>query len=540
MGRDNRNRWVFVNHPAKQPLDVHEVRFWKKHLEKILKVGLEFEYNLPNKNGRCKGTNNACPCSMMSKASCWSECVRRAECERERGKGFECHGIYCSQFETICITCDRFKVDCMVCDQRYDPQKNPNAIRERMKSALHPSNSYGMVNKSGVHSIETDGSLLGEKGAEVITVGRRVDFWEFFRMSKEIIDLALINGAFVNERCSIHAHVLGAYYGKIAKDRENGPGVHANISELERTLPEIILANFHQLCRRYQNAMTWMTMGLDDPNHLTRWEKFRVSVLEISAILNSMPRVKEEVSSNAGGNKYGWVNYNNIGFDENGDVSRLHVEMRACDGLMSPSAVAALACMYFALMIKAVEISRYGVVEVGDEAWMNQAREVKKAILNNMKNYQDGDRFGYTENLPKYYDILIGESLDLVGQLKHILMTCGPAYEILEKLAERPCALRRLDGHTWNDIERDLAVQLTAEDLFHTRLSEVIDMRIVDKCMNEVEWIKEVGNILKNERDLGIDPDDATVEDRIGSYVGQKKRDGEVIWLDRVGTMAFV
>ena len=58
-----------------------------------------------------------------------------------------------------------------------------------------------------------DGSLLGKKGAEVITVGRRVDYWEFYKMAKTIIDTAVTKGAYVNERCSTHMHVLAGYYG---------------------------------------------------------------------------------------------------------------------------------------------------------------------------------------------------------------------------------------------------------------------------------------------------------------------------------------
>jgi glycosyltransferase involved in cell wall biosynthesis len=45
----------------------------------------------------------------------------------------------------------------------------------------------------------------------------------------------------------------------------------------------------------------------------------------------------------------------------------------------------------------------------------------------------------------------------------------------LEKLAERPCALRRCDGQNWKDIEKDLAVEFTNDDLFVHKLSEIID-----------------------------------------------------------------
>ena len=544
MGRDNRDKWTFYIHPSKKIISAEEARYWKHTLAKILKIGLEFEYNLPDKNGTCKGDNNACPCKSMVDKDCWQKCVRQDDCEFY--KDGACFGLFCTGFVSACISCTNFEVDCKSCEHRYDPNRNPDSIRERISRELQPSGSYGTITKYGVHSITTDGSLLGKKGAEIITVGRRVDFWEFFKMTKEIIDLALANNAYVNERTSIHAHILASYYGKVPGGNmvdgknDSGPGIPNQISELERNMPEIVLANFHQLCRRYQNALTWMTMGLDDPKHMTRWEKFRVSVLNISAILNSMATVQHEVSANSGGNKYGWVNYNYCNFDQDGSLRRLHVEMRVMDCLLTPSAVAALACLYYAMMIKAVEISRYGIVEVGDKEWMEQALIIKAAMLNNMKGYGDGDRFADTSNLHRHYEILIAQSFDLIAQVKHILMKLGPTYEILEKLAERPCALRRCDGDSWESIEKSLSVEMSPEDMFTNKLREIIDLRFVDQCKDENEWIKEACQVLREDKELAIDPDDDTIEDRIFTFVKDKKEDGEMVWLDRVGTMGMV
>ena len=538
MGRDNRDKWTFYVHPSKKTIDATEVRYWKSMLNKILKVGLEFEFNLPNKNGTCKGDNNACPCRHMANKDCWRECIRAKECEEV--KAGNCFGVFCTGFISACIECREFEVDCESCESRYDPNRNPDSIRERMTQTLTPSMSYGNVTKHGVHSIVTDGSLLGKKGAEVITVGRRPDYWEFFKMSEKIINLASDNKAYVNERCSIHAHIIASYYGKLPNSKDYGPGIPNQINEMEKDMPEIILANFHQLCRRYQNAMTWMTMGLDTPDKMTRWEKYRVSILGISAILNSMQHVVQEVSANAGNNKYAWANYNYCQFNEKGGLKRVHVELRVMDGLMSASAVAAMSCLYYSLMIKAVEISRYGIVEVGDQEWLTNAERVKSTLLNNMKGYQDGDRFGDTRNLSEHYETLISESFDLISQVKHILMRLGPAYEVLEKLAERPCALRRCDGEPWEKIEADLAVPMTAEDHFANKLAEIIDLRLVDQCQDEGEWVTEAGTLMREDKELNIDPDDDTIEDRITEYTSKKKNDGELVFLDRVGSMALI
>ena len=563
MARDNRDKWTFVQHKTKPVIDGKDLAYWKNTLKKILKIGVEFEFNLPEQKGTCKGDSNACPCIKMTTDTCWAKCAkiatcfskpsydicaqRTGTCEPDDCAGCEhfkanedvdCKGIYCPGFISACLLCKDFETNCSTCEHRYDPKKNPDEIRAQVIEKMDPSQSYGDVRGSGVHSITTDGSLLGKKGMEVITVGRRVDYWEFYKMCKNIIDTAVKRNAYVNERTSIHMHLLASYYGKMFPGDSSSSGIPANISELERSMPEIILANFHQLCRRFQNAITWMSIGLDEPHRITRWEKFRVSVLDTSAIMNTMSGVKEAVSQNAGGNKYGWVNYNYTQFDRQGDISRLHLEMRMMDCLLSPSAAAAFACMFYAMMIKSVEISRWGVVEIGDNVWMEQTKRIKKALMNGTGGY-DGERFSDTSNLHKYYDILIGESLELVRQLKHILIKIGPAYQVLEKLAERPCGLRRCQGDSWDTIEKELAVFINEDDIFAQALVECIDLRYISECRDPEEWIAEIGKVLRENPELGLEGD-PTVEERISQIIDVKRGDGEVIWSDSLGTILML
>lgn len=561
--KNNQRNWTFFHLPSRAPLSSQEVQYWKNSLKKILKVGLEFEFNLPNKeNGTCKGDSDTCPCTNLSlENECWQKCINTEECfssaknidlcqnitgtcEEEQCATCDhfkvkCSGIFCPNFISYCFICKEYRRDCDHCKYLYDPNKNPSNIRKQLNKELRPNNTYGLINETGVHSITTDGSLLGEKGAEIITVGRRIDYWEFYKMAKNINERTVTRGGYLNERCSIHMHLLASYYGKLIPNSEKS-SIPVKVSELEKDMPEVILANLHQLVRRYQNAMTWMMMGLDDPDHLTRWEKFRVSVLPISAILNPMIEVKDQVASNAGGNKYGWINYNQVAFGENGAVKRFHVEFRACDSLLSHSAIAAIACMYYALLIKAVEISRYGVVEIGNKDWLNHAQKVKDCLLNNMKGYQDGDRFGNTKNLSPHYDLLTGESLELVRQLKHILIQIGPAYEVLEKLAEKPIALRRCEGQSWEEIEDNLKVLINEEGHLENLIREVIDLRHISECKNITEWIETVNDLIINKQDPNIDNAGPNLSDIIAKFVDTKRNDGELVWSNPIGAPVFI
>lgn len=561
--KNNQKNWTFFHLPSRPPLSSQEVQYWKNSLKKILKVGMEFEFNLPNKeNGTCKGDSDTCPCiNLLLENKCWQKCINTeacfsnaksmdlcqnitGTCEEEQCATCDhfkvkCSGIFCPNFISYCFICKDYKRDCDHCQYLYDPNKNPSNIRKQLNKELRPNNTYGLINDSGVHSITTDGSLLGEKGAEIITVGRRIDYWEFYKMAKNINERTVTRGGYLNERCSIHMHLLASYYGKLVPNSEKS-SIPVKVSELEKDMPEVILANLHQLVRRYQNAMTWMMTGLDDPGHLTRWEKFRVSVLPISAILNPMIEVKDQVANNAGGNKYGWINYNQVAFNNDGSVKRFHVEFRACDSLLSHSAIAAIACMYYALLIKAVEISRYGVVEIGNKDWLDHAQVVKQSLLNNMKGYQDGDRFSDTRDLAPYYDILTSESLELVRQLKHILIQIGPAYEVLEKLAEKPIALRRCEGQSWEEIEEDLKVLIDEEGHLENLIREIIDLRHISECKNISEWVDIVSDLVIKKQDPNIDNTDPNLNDVIAKFVDTKRNDGELVWSNPIGAPVFI
>ncbi len=540
--RNNRERWQFYNHPSKPVLSSSDVRYWKRSLKGLLKVGIEFEFNLQEQKGSCKGDNAQCPCVRIGEG-CWEVCTLLKECSKlpcidtcssqatsckpaTCGKcktyNFKCIGPSCVDFMSSCFTCTNFDKNCDTCAKRYDPDRDPKNVRNIMSNEFQPSNNYGKVSSSGVVGITTDGSLAGDKGVEIITIGRRVDYWEFYKMTKKIIDRSVELGAYLSERTGSHMHVLTSY---------NDDG---GSNEMEKPMPQIILANFHQLCRRYQNALTWMTIALGDPNHMTRWEKFRVSILDISPVINDMRKVVEAVHHKSSGSKYGFVNYDNTRFT-GGDIDRFHVEFRGADSTLCPSWYAALACMHYAMVIKAVEISRYGMLKVGDEEWLNRAKKMKEVILNNCGDYS-GPRTSNTSKLLDNRTYFIKESLDLVGQLKGILLKLGPAYDVLMKIAERPAAMRLLDGDTWEDIEKSLEMKMDDVDALEVKMNEIIDLKLIEDCSNLGEWVKEVQRCMTDDEEVEQDIE----TEQIQLFVDTKMREGEMIWSTSVGCVVSI
>lgn len=544
--RDNRSKWKFIvdkyNVRVDKTLSAHEVRYWKDILYKILKVGIEFELNLPKARPRCDGNDPRCQCKYLAERDCWAKCAkleycqatknimtcanRTSKCKPEQCANcedyeFTCLGLYCNEFVPFCVVCEAFKKPCDTCEKYKVKQLAPHEVRQLLIDKFNPSGSYGHVGK-GVVKITRDGSLVSDGGVEIITVGRRVNYWEFYNMSKEILDLAKAHGAYVNERCGAHMHVLAAYYG--------------DINELEKPLPELVLANFHQLVRKYQNALTWLTMALHDPMHLTRWEKFRVSILDISPIADSMRRVVEKVTDVAGGNKYAFVNYRNCYFNKTGDIEIFHVEFREADATLCPSVYAALACLHFAFVIKAVEISRYGLLMVGGNEALKKACEMKKLILNGADRDYHGSRLGDTAAVLDHVDYFREEAVDMLSQMKNILIKLGPAYDVLEKLAYKPVALRRAEGDSWDTIENDLKVDMDETGKIEIKIDEVIDLRLVDDCFELNEWIENVTRIINEE----LPVEEKITVDVVNNYIKTKIKEGDFIWSEKLGAIISI
>ena len=188
--RNNRENWQFYSHPSKPVLEPAEVRYWKEAMKKLLKVGIEFEFNLPSQKGSCKGDDIQCPC-MKIEEGCWKGCTNTKACAKtpcdeacikylknactsdKRTKNcvkckeykFECIGTSCIDFVSICFSCNDFDKNCETCKKRYIPEKDPAHIRNMLSDDFRPTGSYGQINRSGVVNITQDGSLRGDKVA---------------------------------------------------------------------------------------------------------------------------------------------------------------------------------------------------------------------------------------------------------------------------------------------------------------------------------------------------------------------------------------
>ena len=204
--RNDRKRWLFLKSEIRPVLTPEQVIYHRRALTQTLKSGIEIELNMPSKSsGQCRGENQICSCKYEAVDNCWKTCINKEECLSLRTKDlcynmgdeacekigsdcsicdryvFRCIGITCSNFISACFTCSLYEKECASCKYKFDETKNPNYLRNNMIKALSPTKNYGNVGSTGVHSITTDGSLLGDGGVEIITNGRRVSYWEFYK-----------------------------------------------------------------------------------------------------------------------------------------------------------------------------------------------------------------------------------------------------------------------------------------------------------------------------------------------------------------------
>ena len=509
------SRLEFNRQASRKTLTLDEINYWKSFFNKVLKIGFEFEYNLKENNGSCNGKGFVCPCAHPDKErnKCYESCKVYKTCKLR--KKVKCPGVWCIEFVSPCQTCKNAVRDCSNCDMFDDPDKRPKNIRQQLTNTLVPTNDLSKLGPHGTMSVIKDGSLSGGGGVEVTTVGRRINYNNFLRQAKIVISECAKRGAYADERTSIHMHLIASYL--TLQSMDGGRAIKAIcddnrnrqvIKELEEPVPEIILANMHQLIRRYHNAIVWMTSSGSDKNHMTRWCKFRKSILGFSASRTKMNRILQQLADNDGHRgKYSFMNYTNSTFDSKGNLDRFHVEGRFCDGMLSPTAVASIGMLLYAISMASIRLSQYGVLKSGDSSYMRQASDIEATLLNNDGGWS-GARTSNTSRFAVHIETVRKQASELLNLLQPELRKQPQALHALKSLAEKPCSMRIIEGTSWEDIEKDLVMNKRTRKTGELRILNLIDTMYVDDCINPQEWIgtitEEINRLSKRSIEIAV------------------------------------
>lgn len=551
----------FQQKSSRPPLTREQCSYWLDHLPKILKIGTEFEINLPEPTAPLKLKDDT-QCVHSSKP-CVTDCVNLETCLVERHPTFcltrstgkflnedfacpaaddsdtksckecpawmlNCRGLDCAMHTPFCTVCPSFARKGQSAVENADIRHDAETVRREMSELFNPTGFVGNVGKSGALEVKKDNSLQHNGGIEIPTVGRRVHWNSFYQMCKDIIDPIVGRGGYVNERCGQHFHILAGYFKK---------NVAARISELEEPLPEIVLANLHQLHRRYELAMFWIMSGGDQMESLTRWARFRQSLYRFSALRNRMQRVQKELAQHIvcmGGTnqngKYASVAYHFCEFDRNGDVDTFHIENRIADGCLSPAVITAWAMLTYALVLKAVRLSQYGIMEVGDQEFAGLSKQARPHLIDGERRSWDGSRKADTSGIGPFIPFMRESAKEMVQLLKPELNNMGPAFNILLELADRPVSIRRVEGDSWAKIESDLygPYAKAGEENHYANedeIRELIDLAGIVECEDVDSWIEEVS------ANLGQEPG------AVAEAVHRLLETGRYRWSEAIGSL---
>jgi hypothetical protein len=558
-----RERVRFQQKKGRPVLSRDEAEYWLEFLPKVLKIGTEFEINLPSPD-RALNVRDDLPC-VSAHLPCVKDCANLETCLVERhpvmcltrhtgkflGEKFtcpaaneedvkacqgceawalDCKGMKgCAMYTPFCTVCPSFQREGDVVE-KGNIRQDAETIRREMRELLQPTEFVGDFGKMGILEVKKDNSLINNGGIEIPTVGRRVHWNSFYQMCSDIVLPIKERGGFVNERCGQHYHVLAGYFGG---RRLGGRAV----SELEKSIPEIVLANLHQLHRRYELAMFWIMSAGSKPESLTRWARFRQSLRRFSALHSSMSKIQSEMFETVAGmnsassqkGKYASVAYHFCEFDSEGNASTFHIENRIGDGVLSPAAATAWAMLCYALVLKAVRLSQYGIMEDGSDAYRAQVKKIQPHLIDGERREWGEHRTADTSGILPFIPWLRENATEMVTWLKPELSSLGPAYDILMALADKPCSLRLCEGRSWDQIEEELYAPFRpgnhGQILNAEEIREVVDLGSIMDCDHLEVWIEEVAAY------LGQNPQ------VVADAVHQLIQKGEFRWSDPVGAL---
>ncbi len=570
MAHRKRDKVRFQQRKGRPVLSRDDAEYWLEFLPKVLKIGTEFEINLPSPERVLRIKDNQ-PC-VRAAETCATDCANLETClvdrhpslclTRTTGKFLDkdfacpakdegdvsacanceawmldCRGSKdCSMYTPFCTICPTFQREGDVVE-KGDIRLDAETIRQEMRELLQPTEFVGDFGKKGVFEVKKDNSLINNGGIEVPTVGRRIHWNSFYRMCKDILDPIVERGGFVNERCGQHYHILAGYLGDGRDKGIAGPRLGRAVSELEKPIPEIVVANLHQLHRRYELAMFWIMSAGDTAGALTRWARFRQSLRRFSALHSRMQKIQAEMfetvlgmntASNQKG-KYASVAYHFCKFDDAGDVTTFHIENRIADGTLSPAVATAWAMLCYALVLKAVRLSQYGIMEDGSDAYRLKIKEVQPHLIDGERRDWGDNRTADTSEIRPYIPWLRENACEMINWLKPELSNLGPAYDVLISLADKPCSIRLIEGRSWQQIEDDLYAPFAqgghGQILNADEIREAVDLGSVMDCDHIEMWIEELAAY------LGQNPPS------VADAVHQLIQNGEFRWSDPVGSL---
>lgn len=307
-----------------------------------------------------------------------------------------------------------------------------HAFRAHLEKRLGPSRDLENLGTLGIFDVVKE-----HCGVELQVIGRHPQWNSLLDQYTQIIDILLEEKVRMRQTCGLHFHLIAV--------------------GLSERIPQIILANLWNLVRKHAPGLKYLFSGGDVSGGMCRRRQHNAhqefmahapvqeDMQQIQAHLKQSQKVPEHQN---------FFNLEHMEFDEEGRIKTFHLEMRFPDGDLSPTSIVAKTFLFLALVLKAVEISKYGLIHTGRKRSWERKMQLLDRLSNNDGELARSDTSGIGE---KEIGELRQDARDLLLFLKSIFNKfTNPAYSVLRHLAERPISSYRIEGRGWRDIEREL------------------------------------------------------------------------------------
>ncbi len=384
--------------------------------------------------------------------------------------------------------------------------------------ALQPTQDLNRLGRYGVLNVVSE-----HCGVEIQVIGRLPYYSALLQQYRDLF-AQLPEGIRARPTCGLHYHVLAV--------------------GLAEPVPEIILANVWNLTRRYAPHLRFLTSAGDQMTALCRRRNYtsHLEMVRLSPGTMSMAQIQQALrESRVVPEHNNFLNLEHVVFNEDGSIRVLHYENRFPDADLSPTSIVAKTFLFLAILLKAVELSQYGVIHVGKiDEWRRKC-QLLDWLSNNDGNLATSDTSQIT---PEIIDELRAGCRELLELLKPVFVRFArasgegseehPAFEVLSLLAETPLSLLRASGRGWSEIEQLLSERAAAVtsgnvwDKSDRRLIRAIELAEWTGHPAPESWKWEVA------RELFLTPQELEKRlEQLDSWRGLK-------WDAELGTMVFL
>ncbi len=379
-------------------------------------------------------------------------------------------------------------------------------LQPRIEQALRPSKDMNNLGKLGVYNV-----IKEHCGIEILVIGRHPHWEALVNQYHRIVLPLLTEKIRMRPTCGLHFHILG--------------------TGLAEEIPEIVLANFWNMVRLFAPGLKFITSAGKSRQTLCRRRQHNAhqELMRLSPEKQSMAAIqtvlKKSMEVPAHQN---FFNLEHVRFSESGDIADFHLEFRFPDGDLSPVAITAKTFLFMTMMLKAVEISKFGLLQVDSLSLFKSNKLLMDMISNNNGKLATSDTSAIDDvTLEEYRK----NANDLLFFLKSIfLLLDNPSELILQQLALQPISLRRSQGKSWEEIDDELLIHINPQpalDTFDYEIIKIVELGLLTGIDNKNHWLNAAAQLLQ----LPM----KEISQRVQSYKNRSP-----VWQNDLGSIVFL